>query len=80
MALTRRQIQAIAADAVNLRTELMDLDTEYAVANQWVSGAMLGILMYETDPPGERYERDHRDEEDAGYPRHPVRGSDTPLG
>ena len=28
MALTRRQIQAIAADAVNLRTELMDLDTE----------------------------------------------------
>jgi hypothetical protein len=88
MALTRNQIRNIATDAVNLRTELMDLNTEYAVANQWVAGAMLGILMYETDPPGEQYERDHRGEEgkqppdipDAGYPQHPVRYSDTPLG
>jgi len=53
VALTWSQIRNIANDAVNLRTELMDLDTEVAVANQWVKGAMLGILMYETDPPGE---------------------------
>jgi hypothetical protein len=69
VALTKRQIDNIAADARNLRDALMTQGTEYAVANEWVKGAMLGILMYETDPPGERYERDHRDDPDAGYPR-----------
>jgi hypothetical protein len=49
VALTRRQIANIAADAVNLRTELMDLDIPMPAANEWVKGAMLGIIMHEIE-------------------------------
>ena len=53
MALTRSQIEHIAADAYDLRAAMLSRGADIAVANEWVKGAMLGILMYETDPPGE---------------------------
>ena len=69
MALTRRQIRNIATDAVNLRTELMDLDTEYAVANQWVAGAMLGIIMHEIEEDEEDQQQRQARETNGVYGR-----------
>ena len=49
MTLTQNQITNIADDAVNLHDALIDRGATQKLAGEWVRGAMLAIVMHETE-------------------------------